>query len=35
LLSEIHLPDDSHVDASQKGAYTQWLLGNLRREGLL
>ncbi len=35
LLSEIHLPDDSHVDASQKGAYTQWLLGNLLREGLL
>ena len=40
LLDEITLPDDSHVDAAQKGAYTQRLLaqrllGNLRREGLL
>ena len=35
LLSEITLPDDSHVDASQKSAYTQRLLDNLRREGLL
>lgn len=35
LLDEITLPDDSHVDASQKGAYTRRLLGNLLREGLL
>ena len=35
LLDDITLPDDSHVDASQKSAYTQRLLDNLRREGLL
>ena len=35
LLDEITLPDDSHVDAAQKAAYTQRLLANLQREGLL
>ena len=35
LLDEITLPDDSHVDAAQKAAYTQRLLDNLQREGLL
>ena len=35
LLDDITLPDDSHVDAAQKAAYTQRLLDNLQREGLL
>lgn len=35
LLDVILLPDDSHVDGSQKDAYTRRLLSNLQREGLL